>query len=400
VTTPDPVRVRQRWPEPVAAAVTFAGGAVLIALGLTGLWSGWFVGAAGATPPWWYLVPLAIACFGMLLRRRAPRTALAVGSAALLLDLYLGSSLGTLIAFYDVLYSAALAASRRTRSVLAASAGTLIAAAVVASALSGAEPRVALFVGLQLAVLLVTPLWWASDVRKSNEMLELADQRAADLERIHDLSRDRALGDARTTMARDLHDIVASHMSAIAIRSAASLAAPPDTGRDRAALAAIRDSALAGHADMRAMIALLRSGGAGDGTIATSGSVDDLVANARSLGLRVRVEGAEPDAAAGSPLAVQHALHRILQEALTNAVKHAPGSEVVVRLDADDHGTLDLTVRSTRTRPDREAAASADHERIGLVTMSERADAVGGTLTVDAEADSWTVSAHLPGAAT
>jgi signal transduction histidine kinase len=203
--------------------------------------------------------------------------------------------------------------------------------------------------------------------------------------------------DARTAMARDLHDIVASHMSAIAIRSGVSLAATPDSARDRAALAAIRESALAGHADMRAMIALLRSGEAGDGAIAASGSVDDLVENARGLGLDVRVEGVEPDAAAGSPLAVQHALHRILQESLTNAVKHAPGSAVVVALDSGDDGSLDLSVRSTRTGAPS-AGPSADAAGIGLVTMAERAEAVGGTLAVDTTDTHWTVRAHLPGA--
>jgi signal transduction histidine kinase len=399
VTTADPAPVRPRWPDPVAAAVTFVAGAVLIALGLTGLWSGAFVGAGSPADPWWFLVPLAIACVGVLLRRRAPHAALAVGTLALLLDLHLGSSLGTLVAFYDVLYSAALVGSRRLRSVLAVAAGTIVAVACVAALVSGAELRVALFVGLQLAALLVTPLWWASDVRKRNELLELADQRAADVERIHALSRERALGDARTAMARDLHDIVASHMSAIAIRSAASLAGAPDADRDRAALAAIRESALAGHADMRAMIALLRSGDASpDATVAVSASVDDLLETARGLGLDVRLEGGDPDAAATAPLAVQHALHRILQEALTNAVKHAPGARVAVALTTGADGALDLSVRSSRSRPPREAATSAGHDGIGLATMAERARAVGGTLTVDADDEHWTVAAHLPGA--
>jgi len=78
-----------------------------------------------------------------------------------------------------------------------------------------------------------------------------------------------------------------------------------------------------------------------------------------------------------------------------NAVKHAPGSAVVVRLDAADGRGLDLSVRSTRTGGGA-SAVSSDHDGVGLVTMAERARSVGGDLVVDATDGDWTVRAHLP----
>jgi signal transduction histidine kinase len=374
-TTPSaaPRRNRLHWPAPAAAAGLFALGVALIAIGFTDLWSGGLVGAGSPDSGWWFALPLAVACVGVLAKNRAPRLALGIATVGLLADLYLGSSLGTLLAFYDVLYAVAITASPRLRRVLAVAAGVAIVGPAVGVSLGGADLRVALFVGLQLFALLATPLWWASDVRKRNEMIELAAQRTADLGRIHDLSRQRAVGEERTAMARDLHDVVASHMSAIAIRSGAALAAAPDATRDRAALEAIRESALAAHADMRSMITLLR---------------DSAPASL----------AAAPPNTPATPVspAIEHAGFRIAQEAVMNAVQHAPGCEVEVRLATADDGGLHLRVRSTRPRRVAEAVSSG-HDGVGLATMAERARAVGGELSVDSTDAEWIVEARLPG---
>ena len=397
-TVPSPARAP--WPAPAEAAVAFALGAALVAVGLTGLWSGGPVGAADAPAAWWYLLPLAVACGAVLIKRRTPRVALAVATAALLADLYLGSSLGTLLAFYDVLYTVALSASLTLRRVLVGGAAVAIGGPAVAVLITGGDLRIALFIGLQLFALLATPLWWASDVRKRNELLDLAAQRSADLERIHALSRDRAISEERTAMARDLHDGVASHLSAIAIRSGAALAAPSDdpagqAAADRAALEAIRESALAAHADMRSMITLLRDSAPAPLEGATLADLPALLERAGAMGISVRLDDARSADVAPIPPPAEHAAYRIAQEAVMNAVKHAPGSAVVVRLDAADGRGLDLSVRSTRTGGGA-AAVSSDHDGVGLVTMAERARSVGGDLVVDATDGDWTVRAHLP----
>jgi len=398
--TTQPSHTRAPWPEPAVAAATFALGAALIAVGLTGLWSGGPVGAAADPAAWWYLLPLAVACSAMVAKRRLPRTALVVATLALLADLYLGSSLGTLLAFYDVLYTVALSASLTLRRVLVGGAAVAIGGPSVAVLVAGGDLRIALFVGLQLFALLATPLWWASDVRKRNELLDLAAQRSAALERIHALSRDRAISEERTAMARDLHDGVASHLSAIAIRSGAALATPHDTpadqaAADRAALEAIRASALAAHADMRSMITLLRDSSPAPLEGATLADLPALLDRVGSMGVTVRLDDARGQAATPMPLPAEHAAYRIAQEAVMNAVKHAPGSTVVVRLDAADGRGLDLSVRSTRTGGSA-GAATSDHDGVGLLTMAERARSVGGELVVDATDVDWTVRARLP----
>ncbi|AEG44889.1 hybrid sensor histidine kinase/response regulator transcription factor [Isoptericola variabilis] len=131
-------------------------------------------------------------------------------------------------------------------------------------------------------------------------------------------------------MARDLHDVIASHLSAIAITSGAALAAPPDAGRDRDALTRVREASLASLAEMRSMIRVLRADEPGDdgvGLAATPrlAALDDLVAWARDAGLDVTVheDGVLGSARAGElPAAVDQAAYRIAREALTNALKH------------------------------------------------------------------------------
>jgi len=401
VTTPlaDPRprgRRALRWPPPGAALATFALGAALIAVGLTGLWSGSFVGAGDPASRWWFLLPLAVACGAMAAKARFPRLALAVAAVTLVADLYLGSSLGTLLAFYDVLYSAALAASARLRRGLVVSAAVAITAPAATVLVVGGDLRTALFVGLQLFALLATPLWWASDVRKRNDMLDLAAQRADDHARISRLSRGRAVTEERTAMARDLHDVVASHMAAVAIRSGAALASPPDAAADREALAAIRETALAAHADLRAMITLLRDGESTPAESATLADLPGLLERAAAMGVRGRIDDGRADDAEPLDPAAEHAAFRIAQEAVMNAVQHAPGCAVVVALSTPDGGGLGLSVRSTRGDGVPAAAASAVHSGYGLLTMAERARALGGELVVDRSGDEWVVEARLP----
>jgi len=397
VTPSDPARPppSRHWPAPLYAAVAFLAGAGLIAIGIVRLWSGSLVGAGRPESVWWFLLPLGIACIALLLRDRAPRWALAIVTVALALDLYFGSSLGTLLVFYEVLFAAAVHASAPMRRVLTAGASVAIAVPVGFALVVEGDVRLAFFLALQLFALLATPLWWASDVRKKNEIIALAAQREIDRERLHELATERSIAEERTTMARDLHDVVASHLSAIAIRSAAALAGEPDAGSDRAALEAIRASALAAHDDMRSMIALLRSDTAGSAIVTPAGlgELDALLDHARGLGIAVSFRGSRAPATTAR---VEQALVRILQESLLNVVRHAPGASVAVSIDEAD-GAVVLVVRSTRT--DGPATPQDRTAGVGLATMAERAALVGGSLEVASTGGEWTVTASLPGAA-
>ncbi len=234
--------------------------------------------------------------------------------------------------------------------------------------------------GLQLSALLLVPMWWATNVRTTSELAEVASERA-DLaareaeaisphgrpraparaqatERIAQLDRHEAVRAERAAMARDLHDVIASHLSTIAIHSGAALALPPDAAKDRAAVSQqVRASAVASLDEMRSMILLLRT----EGRREDGGAPDAVVAPGRLAGLDTLLDAAratttvtfrDPDGVAASPLpaAADQALFRIAQEAATNALKHAPGAPVVVGLSR--HGAaVVLEVRDATAPP-------------------------------------------------
>jgi signal transduction histidine kinase len=207
-------------------------------------------------------------------------------------------------------------------------------------------------------------------------------------------------------MARDLHDVIASHLSAIAIHSGAALQTPPDAARDRAALEQVRSSAVASLEEMRSMILLLRAGAARDepgpapvtapGRLAELGT---LVEAARSAGGVVTVVDPEDLAHGPLPAAADQALHRIAQEALTNALKHAPRAPVVVRLErSGEH--VELTVHDDGAPAPSPLAEPALSAGTGLLTMRERAEGLGGTLDAGpAPGGGWTVRARVPASA-
>ena len=189
-------------------------------------------------------------------------------------------------------------------------------------------------------------------------------------------------------MARDLHDVIAGHLSAVAIHTAATLSAPPDPDRDRATLATVRAGALDALAEMRSMILVLR--GRPDPVAAPAGlaRLEALVAAARSTGQEVVVVGEAPSPL---PAATDHAAFRIVQESLTNAARHAPGSPVEITVRGDD----DVEVVVTNTLDPTEATPPLS-TAIGLLSMRERAEALGGTLVAGPTDGRWVVRAWLP----
>ncbi|WP_149203450.1 sensor histidine kinase [Actinotalea subterranea] len=406
-----------RTVDAVWAVGTFVIGALTIQLGLTDLWTDVPL-LVESVEPWVRLVPLAAGCLVMLGKRRHPIAALAAGTLVFAVDLSLGGTMAVVLVLLDLIYAAGMFASTRAVDRLRTAVVLLIPAATVATWVGTRSVELAAFMTIQVFALLGTPLWWALAVRRQAELAELAQARADDLARLAELRGADAVRNERARMARDLHDAIAGNLSAIAIHSEAALAVPADdpraAGRDRRALEAIRAAGVTSLAEMRSMILLLRSGGALDDGAAAPARLreaDALLDAARTAGLRVVWDGAPPADLPPLPAAVDQAAYRILQEGLTNAAKHAPGgrARVVVRRERD---LLLLSVESDRAvRPARDAGvpgsaaghavarASADGGGLGLLTMRERAEALGGRLTagwVDDVAGRWAVAAELP----
>ena len=411
----------------LASSATFGVGLVLIALGLA--WQGGPLDVDRELSRWSHVVPLAVGSAGLLVKRRHPLRSLGIGLAAAAADLAIGGSVSIMLVIWDTLYAVQLHGRPTGRRWVTR--GVALAVIVIAAlnGESGRSLQTFLLGGLQAGAILVTPLWWGANVRQGRELAavaheraELERQRAADLVRLADAERQDAVRAERTAMARDLHDVIASHLSAIAITSGAALAGPADAERDRAVLRAMREASLASLAEMRSMIQLLRADprerGTDDGTELTAtprlAGLTALVEWAGTAGLDVAVQDPEGlvdavgSGAAELPAAVDQAAHRIAREALTNALKHG-GRDVVVGVRTTTDGDrVELVVEvADGGRQGGGDAPTVDGGPMplprhapgtgtGLVSMRERAESLGGTFAAGPSGSGWRVLAELP----
>lgn len=208
-------------------------------------------------------------------------------------------------------------------------------------------------------------------------------------------SRQRAIGEARLQerelLARELHDTVAHHVSAIAIQAQAGQAV--STTDSRAALRAldvIEKEASRTLAEMRMMVGVLRRGERAD--MAPQRGLADIPGLANGAGApRVVVELSGE--LADLPPAVDAALYRLAQESITNARRHARhASEVIVRVIGDD-ATVRLTVQDDGETP----LPPDDATGFGLAGMAERTRLLGGSFDAGPHpARGWIVEAVVP----
>jgi signal transduction histidine kinase len=201
----------------------------------------------------------------------------------------------------------------------------------------------------------------------------------------------------RARIARELHDVVAHHISMIAIQAeTARLTTPgmPAAGGQR--LSEIGDTARAGLTEMRRLLGVLREDSPAEaadrhpqpGLEQLPGLIDE-ARESSGAGCRLIVSGPPATIDPGVSLAA----YRIAQEALTNARRHAPGAAVDVEVRYGD-GELRLLIRDNGPGPGRTPPAGGH----GLTGMRERAAAVGGELRAEAAAiGGFLVEARLPG---
>ncbi|MFD0421907.1 sensor histidine kinase [Streptomyces parvus] len=207
----------------------------------------------------------------------------------------------------------------------------------------------------------------------------------------------RALLEERNRIARELHDVVAHHMSVISIQAQVAphlVEHPTDELREN--LTGIRQNALEALAELRRVLGVLRSEDAPAQSTrhAPQPGLDrlgELVATVRSAGLAVTVSSTgEPRPL---PPGVELSAYRIVQEALSNVMRHAPGASAEVVIG---HRPTGLTVQVVNSPPDR-AAAPSPGVRHGLLGMRERAAMLGGELATGPTPEGgWEVTAILP----
>ncbi|MGN6409323.1 MAG: sensor histidine kinase [Curtobacterium sp.] len=254
---------------------------------------------------------------------------------------------------------------------------------------------------------------WATVTIAVSELVRVRLERVAERRRQRAEADRRRAADERVRIARELHDSVAHSMSLINLQAGVALhlgADLPDRTRD--SLANIRDSSRDALVELRTILGVLRSVDGASGTASVGPSDGEGAERAPAAGLdrvaelveRARAAGVDVTLAVdGDPSAVHGVTDRnafrIVQESVTNVMKHAPGHrvDVVVSIGPD---VVDLAVADHPSR-----ASSADVGSTeplgptgnGIIGMRERANAVGGTLAAGPTTDGgWRVAARLP----
>ncbi|MBA3719282.1 MAG: sensor histidine kinase [Nocardioidaceae bacterium] len=235
---------------------------------------------------------------------------------------------------------------------------------------------------------------WVLLVLAAGEVGRVRRERALDARRARAETERRQANEERLRIARELHDVVAHHMSLINVQAGVALhLVDRKPEQARTALAAIKGASKEALVELRSLVGVLRdeTEAAPRSPVSMLESLDDLADRSAHAGLSVRrvVTGTDRPL----PAAVQLAAFRIIQEAITNVVRHSGARNAVVRLD---YGDAVLTVQ---VDDDGSGGASAHdlEPGSGLRGMHERAAALGGTLEVlPATSGGLRVEAELP----
>ncbi|MET9296489.1 histidine kinase [Streptomyces sp. NPDC003077] len=323
----------RRWP---GAAVVAVNG--LCALGLTDQ----------VSPGSPYLLPLAVMSYLLGIRSASARSALLVLGGCVAVDLAVCALLrtGAVWWFYTV---------------------TLVPGALLLPWLAGCYRRARLA--------LVRGGW----------------ERAVSLEQRQRSVVEQARLRERTRIAADMHDSLGHELSLIALRAGALELEPALTDEHRADVTALRSAVSDAVEHLRDTIGVLREGTESGPDASPAESVEELVRRASASGVEVALHR-EGEAPALAPLA-DRAVYRVVQESLTNATKHAPGSAVRVRITHKDGKTEVRVVNSPGGSKSAPARASGHR---GLTGMRERVRIVGGTLRAGPRGGGFEVVATVP----
>jgi signal transduction histidine kinase len=347
----------------------------------------------GVTPPAAFVLA-AVCILPLAVRRRFPIATLVTTSAGVALyQLAAFPPSLVIVGLLIALYSAGTMLERRRFLAWAVGCGAVV---VLLTALPswGSTPFWADLV--RNVALLSVAAALGDATRNRRAYIEEVIRRAAEAERTREEEARRRVDEERLRIARELHDVTAHSLSIVAVQSGVALHVL-DTDREaaRAALTAIRETSRTSLQELRAMLGVLRgSGDVAEGLplAPTPGlaRVEDLARPLRDAGLHVEVVG-PPE---GEPLAamVDASAYRIIQEALTNVLRHAGTASVRVTITRDA-GSVGIGVVDDGPG----AASGASAEGHGIAGMRERALALGGTFAAGPlPGGGWRVAATLP----
>ncbi|MEV0643978.1 histidine kinase [Phytomonospora sp. NPDC050363] len=332
-------------------------------------------------PPWLYnldQVVGALGCGALWLRRRWPvQLAVALIAVSAVSELVAGAML---IALFTV------AVHRPPRTTLALFGLGLLAGGAYTFVRPDPETGLAMSLILSFAMQ-STAVGWGLFVSHRRKLVESLRERAARAESESRMRAEQAQRDTRDTIAREIHDVLGHRLSLLSVHAGALEFRPDAPAADvvRAA-GVIRENAHLALQDLREVIGVLR---APVGELPQPGvaDVERLVGESVRAGTPVDLTVSldrEPPEQAG------RTAYRIVQEALTNARKHAPGEPVRVALTGRAGAGLTVEVRN------RVTSAAGGQGGQGLIGLAERVTLAEGTLEHGPEAGEWRLSASLP----
>jgi len=235
------------------------------------------------------------------------------------------------------------------------------------------------------------PWWVGTRVRRRRRIVSELAERTAQLEAEQDTFVRLSVRRERARIARELHDIVAHHLAVIVVQAGAGRIAPAtQVARNADRFASITESG--GHAleEMARLVDLLDAEKNNGGGVL--GRLRVLIDEAAAGGVRVRFTPLRGEVRL--PPEVEDAAYRVVQEGLTNAIKHAPGAAVRVRLTAPAD-ELEIEVRDEGAATG--SALTATGSALGLAGMRERVESLGGSLDAGRVAGGgWRLTARLP----
>jgi signal transduction histidine kinase len=236
---------------------------------------------------------------------------------------------------------------------------------------------------------LVAPWLAGRYARQHDELVRTGFALAEKLEREQELAGDRARLRERTRIAQDMHDSLGHDLSLIALRAAALQVAPGIGPEGRQAAAELRQDLAAATERLRKVIGILREDGQGPPAADT---VASLVERAAASGMAVALD----DRLQPAPPMTDRAIYRVVQEALTNAAKHAPGAPVTVTLHREGPEAVVSVVNERPSRPPATAPGRSGERGLGLVGLDERIRQASGTLHARPVDGGFAVTARLP----
>jgi signal transduction histidine kinase len=247
-------------------------------------------------------------------------------------------------------------------------------------------------------VVTVAILGWGAYIGSRRELLWTLKNRAERAEAEQELRSSQARVNERARIAREMHDVLAHRISQVSMHaSALAFRTDLDADQMRASATIIQDTAHQALVDLRAVLGVLRDPESGERLEPPQPTYRDLgplVETVRSAGLKVSYDDRLRDARE-LPDVIGRTVYRIVQEGMTNAVRHAPGT--VLRIVVS--GSRDKGVSVELRNPLSLRPGSTPGAGLGLVGLSERAQLRGGRLEGRREGTSWVLRGWIPWAA-